>query len=368
MKRRGKKIANFISVLNQGDSAGEPDQRAKETDDHPLGEKDPHDLVHLCSKGFHDADLTGLLHRSRNKRAHDSKRSDDHHENQNKEHRGTFDPNRIKELAILVDPRDRLEWWLKNPVEAVSHLVSRVRVSAPNGDSMHAPSQAVGFLHDVQRYEYIVGVVGVPAGVKHPRNSDLHRKNELPHPLQVLFIICLALGIIESLLELSHVVRRIDFQRITYVNAKRGRQLRTYDAVISTQIKFSGDQELLQIRNRLLQIRIDSAQPRNGSMVLELNDDATLSKRSSCDYSLGFLGVIQDLAPVIHDFVAAYQYIGIEPDDLPLELPFKTSHHRDHNNQYADPKDHAQDRDQCNQRNKGALRLQVAQRQEIRKG
>src|ERR1700692_2050771 len=103
MKRRGKKIANFISVLNQGDSAGEPNQRAKETDDHPLGEKDPHDLVHLCSKGFHHADL---------------------HKNQNKEHRGTFDPNCIKELAILVDPRDRLEWRLKKPVEAVSHLVS----------------------------------------------------------------------------------------------------------------------------------------------------------------------------------------------------------------------------------------------------
>src|SRR5260370_37793995 len=102
-------------------------------------------------------------------------------------------------------------------------------------------------------------------------------------------------------------------------------------------------------------------------MILELNDDATLSKRSSCDSSFGFLGGIQDLAPVVHDFIAADQYVGIEPDDLPLKLPFKTRHHRDHNDQYADPKDHPQDRDQCNQRNKGALRLQVTQRQEIRK-
>src|SRR5260370_16634586 len=169
MKRRGKKIANFISVLNQRDPAGEPDQRAKETDDHPLGKKDPHDLVSLCSKGFHDADLTGLLYRCRDKRAHDSKRSDDHNENQHKEHRGPFGPNRVKELAILVNPRDRLEWWLKKPVEAVSHLVSRIRVAGPNRDSMHAPSQAVPFLHDLQTPAHIVRSAALPPALAPPR-------------------------------------------------------------------------------------------------------------------------------------------------------------------------------------------------------
>ena len=97
-------------------------------------------------------------------------------------------------------------------------------------------------------------------------------------------------------------------------------------------------------------LRIDPTQPGNCSMILELNNHSTLSKRRGGDDSLGFFRSIQDLSPIIHDFVAADQHVGVKAYDLPLEFAFKPGHDRDHNDQNADPEHHPKDRDQCDQR------------------
>ena len=100
-------------------------------------------------------------------------------------------------------------------------------------------------------------------------------------------------------------------------------------------------------------------------MILKLHNHSPLGKRCGGNDSFGFFGAIQDLPPVIHDFVAADQDVGVKADNLSLELAFKPGHHRDHNDQHADPKHHAQDRDQSDQRKKSALRLQIPQREKI---
>src|SRR5215472_16856634 len=71
--------------------------------------------------------------------------------------------------------------------------------------------------------------------------------------------------------------------------------------------------------------------------------------------------------PVVNDLVAANHDVRIEPNDLPLEFSLKAGHHRDDDNKYTDSEDNSENRDQCDDGEKSALRLQVAQREEVSK-
>jgi hypothetical protein len=65
----------------------------------------------------------------------------------------------------------------------------------------------------------------------------------------------------------------------------------------------------------------------------------------------------------VNDLVAPNNDVRIKSNDLPLEFSFKAGHHRDNDNEYADPEDDAQNGNQRDDREKSALRLQVAQRE-----
>ena len=60
--------------------------------------------------------------------------------------------------------------------------------------------------------------------------------------------------------------------------------------------------------------------------------------------------------------VAPNDYVRIKSNDLSLEFSFKAGHHRDNDDEYADSEDDPENRNQRDDRQKGALRLQVAQR------
>src|SRR5262249_7313173 len=67
--------------------------------------------------------------------------------------------------------------------------------------------------------------------------------------------------------------------------------------------------------------------------------------------------------PVMNDLVAPNNHVRIKSNDLPLEFSLEASHHRNDDNEHADSKDDPENRDQCDDRQEGALRLQVAQRE-----
>ena len=61
--------------------------------------------------------------------------------------------------------------------------------------------------------------------------------------------------------------------------------------------------------------------------------------------------------PVVNDLVAPNDYVRIKSDDLPLEFSFKAGHHRDNDDEHADSEDDPENRNQRDDRQKGALRL-----------
>src|ERR1700730_2886869 len=122
VKRCSQKIAELISVLDQSDTAAKTDQSPEKSNDHALGQENPHDLIHLCSKRFHDPDLARFLNCRRDEGAHDAESSNDHYENQNKKHGRSFDADRLKELTVVIHPGVRLDRRLQKLIESLFHL------------------------------------------------------------------------------------------------------------------------------------------------------------------------------------------------------------------------------------------------------
>ena len=103
-------------------------------------------------------------------------------ENQNKKHGRPLNPDRIKKLPVIVHPGVRLNRPLQELVKPFLYFVSRKSVLRPYGQSMDPISKIVSLLHNVQRNNNVVRIVGVVTGIENSRNRQVHRQDQFARP------------------------------------------------------------------------------------------------------------------------------------------------------------------------------------------
>ena len=96
-------------------------------------------------------------------------------------------------------------------------------------------------------------------------------------------------------------------------------------------------------------------------LCLELDDDRALDVRRGRRPPPACSDFHRQIAPLAQDVFGADQDVRIEIDHLLPQLPIEARHHRDDKNEHHHSEHHTDDRDEGDDRNEGAFRLQIAQ-------
>src|SRR6266481_2426740 len=202
-------------------------------------------------------------------------------------------------------------------------------------------------------------------GLKNPGNRQFLRQDDIAQLVDRLFFF-VSLGIFQffdAIENLSKIARRIDGEFVTDICLQFSRKLNPEYGRFAFQIEVAVFDEFSQ-RDDLLFLRgIDTANHRGDSLVLKFYDHRSLDVGSRRNHARRVVDFCFECSPVAQDILCAHENVCIEIDYFLTQLTIKPGHDGNHEDQHRYAQHHTENRDQCDDREKRALRFQVAQRQ-----
>ncbi len=135
---------------------------------------------------------------------------------------------------------------------------------------------------------------------------------------------------------------------------------------VAGKVQLARDDELGEIAHFELERWFDPPDLRGKTLVAELHDHRPLDKRSGGKHSRGLFRSADEVLPLVNQAVVGHEEVCVEAYHLALQFPFKSRHHRHHQNEHRDAQGHPKHGDKRDHRKEGALRLEITRRKEKR--
>src|ERR1051326_1880496 len=203
-------------------------------------------------------------------------------------------------------------------------------------------------------------------GLKNPGDCQLFRQNHVAQFVDrfLFFLPLRILKFLNAVEDLAEIAWRINCHLIAYIGAESSRQLNPEHRRFAFKIKFSESDELLQRNHFLFLLWIDTSNHRCESPVVKFHNHGALHIRGGGNNARSPVDFRLERSPIAHHVLGGHENVGVEIDYLLAQLPIKPGHDRNHEDKHHHAEHHANDRNQCDDRQKRALRLQVSERQE----
>ena len=358
---RRQKAADLVAVLNHRNAHGESRECSKNTHDHSLCNEDSDNLVRLRPQRLHDSDLAGLLHGHCDERVHDSEGGDQNDEHEKKKHDISFHADRVEDLFVHVDPAHREVWSRQGGVQFVAHRVGEVGVGGGKGQAVGTAPEVVEFLADVERHEKELAVVEIASALEDPSDLEFGWQDHLLQSGDICRFVARALDAVEFVKDLVEIPRRENRHILADAHSEFAGEFRADHGLVAIQVIAAIDDEIRDIHDLALEFGIDAPDFWSEAAVLIFHNDRALNEwRGGFDMRI-FHRLLRCGLPVFQNPAVADDNMGIEADDLAAEFLLEAGHHRNDQNQNHDPERDSEDRNQGDDRKKGALGLEVAQ-------
>ncbi len=206
----------------------------------------------------------------------------------------------------------------------------------------------------------------VMAGLENPGDSQLFRENHVAQFVdRFLFFFALRiLKFLNAVEDLAEIAGRINCHLIAYADAEFSRQLNPEHCRFAFEIEFPNFDELLQGNHFLFLLGIDTPNHRCEPPVVKFGNHRALHIRSGGNHARSLVDFRLERSPIAHDILRGDENVGVKIDYFLPQLAIKPGHNRNHEDKHHHAEHYANDRDQCDDRQKCALRLQVPERQE----
>src|SRR5438270_11900612 len=180
------------------------------------------------------------------------------------------------------------------------------------------------------------------------------------------FPLFVALGFLQLFLpieDVAEIAGRIDRQLVANVDVKFSRELDADHGRFAIQIERSFLDEFFQFRNHFFFLDgIDAANERRQALMLVFDNHWPLDvgrRRDNVRRVPDFHG---EIAPVAQHVVGAYENVRVPIHDFLPQLAIEPGHDRNHDDQHGDAEHDADHRDQSDDRDEGAFRIQIPER------
>ena len=215
-------------------------------------------------------------------------------------------------------------------------------------------------------HEKILGIVQVVAGLKNTGDGEFFRENHLSQLVDCFFLF-FALGVLQFFNAVEHltkITRRIDGYLVAYACLKFSGELNPEHGRFAFQIKFAVFNEFSQRNDFFFLLGINAPHERCEPPVLKFYDHWALNEGCRCDNARCVVDLCFECPPITQDVLGTHENVCIEINHLLAQLAVESGHYRDDENQHRHAQHHPEHRDQCDDREKCALRFQIPQRQE----
>ena len=363
-------MAEFVPVPNQRHAEPQPSKCSEKANHSALAEKNPDDLDDVCPERLHDSDFPPLLHRHRDKRAHNSECRDDHDEKQKEKHHGALETDGFEVLMVHVDPSLRELGWLEKLFNRLFYPLGAVRIVGLDRNTVQRVTQAVQLLTNINRNEQEFRVVQVMTGLKNAGDGQFLRQDHVAQLVDSFFFLVAlrVLQFLNGIQDLAEITGRINCDLITNMRLQFPRKLDTEDGRFAFQIELAVFDELLQRDHRFLLRRIDAANHGREPPISKFGDHRALNVRRGRNYAGRVVDLRFERSPIPQNIVGAHENVRIEIDHFLAQLAVKPGHHRNHQNEHCHAEHHAQHGNQCDDGQESALGLQIPQCQEKTEG
>src|ERR1017187_7086082 len=204
------------------------------------------------------------------------------------------------------------------------------------------------------------------AGLENAGEGQFFRQNHVAQFIDRFFFFHAfsVLELLNSIQDLTKIARRINRDLVADFDAQLSRKLNAQHGRLAFKIQFPLLNELAQRNDFLFLFRIDATDHRREPAIFEFDDNGALNEGRGRDHAGRMVEVRLERPPVVQNVFADHENVGVEIDHLLPQLAIEPSHHRDDEDEHGYTERHPQDRDQCNDREKGALRFQIPQCEE----
>ena len=204
------------------------------------------------------------------------------------------------------------------------------------------------------------------AGLENPGDSQLFRENHVAQFVDcfLFFFALRILKFLNAVEDLAEIAGRINCHFVAYADAEFSRQLDPEHCRFAFEIELADFDELLQGNHFLFLLGIDTPNHRCEPPVVKFGNHRALHIRSGGNHARSLVDFRLERSPIAHDILRGDENVGVKIDYFLPQLAIKTGHNRNHEDKHHHAEHYANDRDQCDDRQKCALRLQVPERQE----
>lgn len=349
----------FIAV-NDGEHA-EPitNDDAHDPDEETLGEEDAHDLGIGSPETLEHADFASFLDDERDEGAGDAEGGHDHDEKEQVEHDVLLDHERAEHGGIFLHPTGEIKVGRKERGKLFADFIDLVGIFNIHVEAVDIFIEIGEVLSVGQRRENEGGVVFVVAHVKQAGDFEILREDR--------FIIARAAAFFHAL----EVGGRVDGDMITHGDIKIISGADADENAVAFEIEFALNNAGGKAGEVFFMDGIDTANVlgedgRLGDLGLRfeqgLGDDVG---SDAGDFGV-FANFLDILFVVAHGSTAQHANadMGIETEDAVAQFAVEPGHDTDDDDEDGHAEGDADDGDESDDRNKGAFRPQIAERQE----
>ena len=229
---------------------------------------------------------------------------------------------------------------------------------------MGGGAEVVEFLPDVERNDEEFTVVNITATFEDAGDFQFGGEDHLLEGGDVALGAAGAFDAVDFLEDGVEIPGRIDGDDVADRAAEFAGEFGAEEGFRAGEVVGAGGDEAGDVHDAALELGVDAADFRGEAAVVELDDDGALDERGGgahggvfCNFGGGFFPLLEDAGVGDDD-------MGVEADDLAAEFALEAGHHGDDEDEDHDAEGDAEDGDERDGGEEGALGFEVAQGEE----